>query len=72
MPRTKKQTVDSLTADSKKTKFKIVIYANQMLRASYPAMTNIALEILKNKRSSEIEKKIISIKKILNIIPPVE
>ena len=52
--------------------FKVVIYANHLLRAAYPAMEKVALEILKNKRSFEIEKKIISIKKILNIIPPVE
>ncbi|MDA9625099.1 phosphoenolpyruvate mutase [Candidatus Pelagibacter bacterium] len=49
--------------------FKIVIYANHLLRASYPAMENTALSILKNSRSYEAEKKIISIKKILNIIP---
>ena len=45
--------------------FKVVIYANHLLRAAYPAMEKVALEILKNKRSFEIEKKIISIKKIL-------
>lgn len=49
--------------------FKIVIYANHLLRAAYPAMENVALSILKNSRSYEAEKKIISIKKILNIIP---
>ena len=47
----------------------IVIYANHLLRASYPAMTNIALEILKNKRSFEAEKKLLSINKILRLIP---
>ena len=52
--------------------FKVVIYANHLLRAAYPAMEKVALEILRNKRSLEIEKKIISIKKILNIIPPIE
>ena len=52
--------------------FKVVIYANHLLRAAYPAMENAALKILKNSRSLEIEKKIIPIKKILNIIPAVE
>ncbi len=49
--------------------FKIVIYANHLLRAAYPAMEKVALNILKNKRSFESEKEIISIKKILNMIP---
>ena len=52
-----------------KNGFKIVIYANHLLRAAYPAMEKTALSILKNSRSSEVEKEIISIKKILNIIP---
>ena len=52
-----------------KNGFKIVIYANHLLRAAYPAMENAALSILKNTKSSKIEKSIISIKKILNIIP---
>tara|TARA_B100001057_G_C22197369_1_gene699426 strand:- start:20 stop:568 length:549 start_codon:yes stop_codon:yes gene_type:complete len=47
----------------------IVIYANHLLRASYPAMQSVALEILKNKRSFEAEKKLLSIKKILKLIP---
>ena len=55
-----------------KNGFKVVIYANHLLRAAYPAMENAALKILKNSRSLEIEKKIIPIKKILNIIPAVE
>ena len=47
----------------------VVIYANHLLRASYPAMQSVALEILKNKRSFEAEKKLLSIKKILKLIP---
>ncbi|MDC3028668.1 phosphoenolpyruvate mutase [Candidatus Pelagibacter sp.] len=50
-----------------KNGFKIVIYANHLLRASYPAMQNIAYSILKNKRSYDIEGKIIKIKEILNL-----
>ena len=51
-----------------KNNFKIVIYANHMLRAAYPAMIDTAKKILKNSRSFETEKKIISIKKIINLI----
>ena len=47
----------------------IIIYANHLLRAAYPAMANTALEILKNKRSYEAEKKLLSINKILKLIP---
>ena len=49
--------------------FNIVIYANQMLRASYPAMRKVALDILKNGRAQESEKDIMSIKDILELIP---
>ena len=47
----------------------IVIYANQMLRASYPAMVNVAETILKNQRAFEVREQCMSIKEILNIIP---
>ena len=47
----------------------VIIYANHLLRASYPAMVNTALQILKNKRSFEAEKKLLSINKILKLIP---
>ncbi len=52
-----------------KNGFNIVIYANQMLRASYPAMMNVAMKILKNGRAKEVEKDLFSIKNILNLIP---
>ncbi len=48
--------------------FKIVIYTNHLLRASYPAMMEVAKKILLNQRSKEIEKKIISVKEILTLI----
>jgi phosphoenolpyruvate phosphomutase / 2-hydroxyethylphosphonate cytidylyltransferase len=48
--------------------FKIVIYANQLLRAAYPAMEFAAKKILENSRAFEIEKKIIPIKEIINLI----
>ena len=49
--------------------FDVVIYANHMLRASYPAMQNVAKNILKYGRSYESDKFLLSIKKILNLIP---
>ncbi len=51
-----------------KNGFKLVIYANQLLRAAYPAMEFAATKILENGRSFEIENKIIPIKKIINLI----
>ena len=49
--------------------FNIVIYANQLLRASYYSMSEVAKEILVNSRAKESEKKLISIKEIVNLIP---
>jgi len=51
-----------------KNGFKIVIYANQLLRAAYPAMQNAARSILEKSRALEIDKKIIPIKEIINLI----
>ena len=51
-----------------KNGFQIVIYANHMLRAAYPAMENAATSILKNQRSYELENKISSVKKVINLI----
>ena len=51
-----------------KNGFRIVIYANQMLRAAYPAMENAAKLILKNHRSYELEDKISSVKDVINLI----
>ncbi len=51
-----------------KNGFKLVIYANQLLRAAYPAMQNTAKTILKNRRAFEADKKIIPIKEIISLI----
>ncbi len=51
-----------------KNGFKLVIYANQLLRAAYPAMHNAAKNILEKTRAFEIDKKIIPIKEIINLI----
>jgi len=47
----------------------IVIYANHMLRAAYPAMYKAAKSILENKRAFEAREYCMSIKDILEIIP---
>ena len=47
----------------------VVIYANHMLRASYPAMQSVASTILKNGRCAEAEDLCMSIKEILTLIP---
>ena len=46
-----------------KNGFKIVIYANHLMRSSYPSMLKTATNILKSRRSSPIEKNISSVKK---------
>ena len=48
----------------------IVIYANQMLRAAYPAMVNVAKSILENHRAKEASDSFcMSINEIINLIP---
>ena len=47
----------------------IVITANHMLRAAYPAMLKVAKSILKNGRSLEAEPDCMPIKEILEFIP---
>ena len=46
----------------------IVIYANQLLRAAYPAMENAARDILRHHRAKEVDGQLLSIKKILTMI----
>ena len=48
---------------------KVVIYANHLMRSTIPAMRHTALSILKNQRSFENEKNILSITEILDLIP---
>ena len=47
----------------------VVISANHMLRAAYPAMSKVAKSILKHGRSLDAEADCMSIKEILEIIP---
>lgn len=51
-----------------KNGIKIVIYANHLLRASYPAMIAAAKSILLNQRAIKIEKNITPIGQILDLI----
>ena len=51
-----------------KNGFKVVIYANQLMRASYKAMTIVAKKILIHTRAHEVEKEIMSVKEILHLI----
>ncbi len=46
----------------------IVIYANQMLRAAFPAMENVAKSILENQRAKEADSCLMSIKEIITLI----
>ena len=48
---------------------RVVIYANHLLRAAYPAMMKAAQAILEHGRSFETDKDIISINQILDLIP---
>ncbi|MCK5664100.1 MAG: isocitrate lyase/phosphoenolpyruvate mutase family protein, partial [Thiotrichaceae bacterium] len=47
----------------------IVIYANHMLRAAFPAMQNVAKQILTDGRCLEASEHCMSIKEIITLIP---
>jgi phosphoenolpyruvate phosphomutase / 2-hydroxyethylphosphonate cytidylyltransferase len=47
----------------------VVIYANQLLRAAYPAMVNVAESILKHGRAHEVEQSLLPIRELLTLIP---
>jgi len=47
----------------------VVIYANHLLRSSFPAMKSVAESILKHKKSEEVNENCLSIKEILELIP---
>lgn len=47
----------------------IVVYANHMLRAAYPAMVKTAKSILTHGRSAEADADLLSIREILELIP---
>jgi phosphoenolpyruvate phosphomutase / 2-hydroxyethylphosphonate cytidylyltransferase len=49
--------------------FNVVIYANHLLRAAYPAMHQAAMGILRHGRSFETDARLLSIDEILKLIP---
>ncbi len=51
-----------------KHEINIVIYANQLLRAAFPAMQNAAKSILRHRRAHEIDEELLSIKEIITLI----
>lgn len=62
-------TYNSITEDELAAQgVKICIYANQLLRAAYPAMMNVAESILANQRSKEVDADLMGVKKILTLI----
>ena len=46
-----------------------MIYANQMLRAAYPAMSRCARSILEAERGLEADELCMPVKEILELIP---
>jgi phosphoenolpyruvate phosphomutase len=47
----------------------VVIYANHLLRAAYPAMMGVAQDILRAGRASVVRDRCLSIDEILALIP---
>lgn len=63
-------TYNSITEDElAKRGVNVVIYANHLIRAAFPAMQKTAESILLNSRSKEADDMLLSIKEILNLIP---
>ena len=46
----------------------IVIYANQLTRAAFPAMQSVAQEILRYRRAQEVDSRLIPFQKIIRLI----
>ena len=64
-------TYNSITEDElQKAGVNIVIYANQLTRSAFPAMEATAKDILRYHRSLEADKRLMSIKEIINLIDP--
>ncbi len=60
---------NSITEDElEKAGANVVIYANQLLRSSFPAMQSTAQSILKHSRSLECDESMPSVKEIFNLI----
>ena len=65
--------IDKITEkELSKAGVNVVIYANHMLRAAYPAMLKVAKNILINERFNEAQEDFPSIKEIVSIIPKIQ
>ena len=65
--------IDKITEkELSKAGVNVVIYANHMLRAAYPAMLKVAKNILINERFNEAQEDFPSIKEIVSIIPTIQ
>jgi phosphoenolpyruvate mutase len=60
---------DILEDDLAKEGVDVVIYANHLIRAAYPAMVDIAKDLLKYGKSSQSESKLLSISEVIELIP---
>ena len=56
-------------AELAKSGVNVVIYANHLLRAAYPAMVDTARTILRHGRSLEADERLMSVNEIINLIP---
>ena len=52
-----------------KNGFKLVIYANQLIRSAFPTMKKTAETILMNGRAKEVDNVCMPIKEIITLIP---
>lgn len=63
-------TYNSITeAELQKAGANVVIHANQLLRAAFPAMVDTANSILTHGRSKEVDSQILGVKEIIRLIP---
>ena len=46
----------------------IVIYANQLTRAAFPAMQQTAMDILRHHRAKEVDDRLLPIKQVITLI----
>ena len=56
-------------SEFKEHKINVVIYANHMLRAAFPAMQKVVTSVLENERCYEASQDCMSIKDILSLVP---
>lgn len=56
-------------SEFKEHKINVVIYANHMLRAAFPAMQKVVTSVLENERCYEASQDFMSIKDILSLVP---